>query len=406
MHENMALYIEFQLKKLAHFTSTPGLGVSRLPFTKEAADCAEYIKEIMQEVGLEVHIDGSGGVIGRLEGKGKKIVMCGSHYDSVMYGGEFDGIAGVVCGIAAAKYFHDNNIVPENTIEIIALNDEEGVRFKGGYHTSKALLGIGDIHSMYTVKDINGITLIDAMEEAGYSLEDYLNCKRNLDEIKAFLEVHVEQGPILQNRHVQIGIVDNIVGIRRYITDIHGRTDHAGTTPMNMRIDAMAAAAAIIAQVGDIARRYPGSVATVAYMNTFPNEINTIANRVQFGIDIRSSSEEIIDRISAEFMQLVDRVCRKHGTTFHLNPTLAVEPVDMNKEIGRVIEKSCVENGYKYEHINSGAGHDSLIIGEYIDTAMIFVPSVGGRSHCKEEYSKYTDLEKATNVLIDTMQNI
>lgn len=406
MEESMASYIKIQLKKLAEFTSTPGLGVSRLPFTKEAQECAEYIKLTMEEAGLDVHIDGSGGVIGRLEGKGKKIVMCGSHYDSVMYGGEFDGIAGVVCGIAAAKYFHDNNIVPENTIEIIALNDEEGVRFKGGYHTSKALLGISDIHSMYTVKDTSGKTLIEAMEESGYTLDDYLKCKRNLDEIKAFLEIHIEQGPILQNHHKEIGIVNNIVGIRRYITDINGRTDHAGTTPMNMRIDAMAAAASIIAEVGDIARSHPESVATVAYMSVLPNEINTIPSRVQFSIDIRSSSEENIDAISTEFMKLVDRTCRKHHTTFHLQPTLAVEPVNMNKKIGKIIEQSCIEHGYKYEAINSGAGHDSLIIGEYIDTAMIFVPSVGGRSHCKEEYSKYTDLEKATKVLIDTMQKI
>ncbi len=403
---DMEKYIRYQLERLAEFTSTKGKGVSRLPFTQEALDCADYLRNEMSNIGLNAYIDGSGGVIGRLEGGDEKTVMSGSHYDSVMYGGAFDGIAGVVCAMAAAKKIIESGALIRHCLEVVAFNDEEGVRFKGGYHTSKAMLGIGDIHAMYSVTDKNGITLAEAMEKAGYTMEGYRSAKRDISDIIAFVELHIEQGPILESANKRIGIVKNIVGIRRYIIDIHGRCDHAGTTPMDMRVDAMEVASAIISRVGDISRRYIGSVATVGYISVEPNEINTIAHTVRFSLDIRSADASAIDAIFAEIKDHAETTCRRFHATCAIELTLNVPPLLMDKELRGLIGTACDKRGIPFMDINSGAGHDSLIIGEYIPTAMIFTPSVGGRSHCKEEFTRYSDLALGAEILADTLLSI
>lgn len=403
MINEVARNIEKHLKVLREFTATSGNGVTRFPFTKEAKMAVEYLEDEMKKIGLETRIDESGAIIGRLEGKEKRTIIIGSHYDSVKYGGEFDGIAGVVCGLEVARLLKEKDFTSKYSIEIIGTNDEEGARFKSGFFTSKAMLGQLEVSSLKEFKDADNISIYDAMQEYGLNPEAIQEAKRNLDDIKAFLEIHIEQGPVLETHKKEIGIVDTIVGMQRYMVTIQGRADHAGTTPMDMRIDAVEAATKVISGIGDIARAYENAVATVGSMKVLPNEINTIAQNVTFSIDIRSTKKETVNSIYEKIKKHIENLGTRYGTKYSITNTLHINPVDMKDFLKEKIQESCIKRNYLYEHINSGAGHDSLPMAEFVDTAMIFVPSKNGRSHCVEEFTSYEHLAKATLVVLDTI---
>jgi allantoate deiminase len=406
MINEIAINIEKHLKALRKFTSTSGNGVTRFPFTKEAKMTVIYLEEEMNKLGLKTRVDESGAIVGRLEGKEKRTIIIGSHYDSVKYGGEFDGIAGVVCGLEVARLLKEKDFLSKYSVEIIGTNDEEGARFKSGFFSSKAMLGQLTVSDLEEFKDADNISIYDAMKEYGLNPEAICGAKRNLDDIKAFLEIHIEQGPILEKHGKDIGIVDTIVGMQRYMINIQGRADHAGTTPMDMRIDAVEIAAKIISNVGDIARTYKNAVATVGSVKVLPNEINTIAQNATFSLDIRSTKQESVNSIYEKIKEQIENITSIYNSKYSITNTLCVNPVDMNEGLKEKIEESCIKRNFLYEHINSGAGHDSLPMAEVVDTAMIFVPSKDGRSHCREEFTSYEHLAKATLVALDAITNI
>lgn len=406
MEDSILFNIKNNLENLSKFTCSFQHGVTRFPFTKEATMAVEYLKNEMESIGLKTRIDECGTVIGRLEGKRKQTIIIGSHYDSVENGGAFDGVAGIVCGIEVARMFIENNIIPSYSLEVIGTNDEEGARFGSGFLSSKAMLGELEVEHLKSLKDHNNISIYNAMKDYGLNPDDIYKVKRNLEDIKSFIEMHIEQGPILERNNKTIGIVDTIVGIKRGFVTINAREDHSGTTPMDMRIDGVEIAAKVISKVGDIARKYKDSVATVGYISVLPNAINTIAKQVKFSLDIRSIYTENINNIFDEIMDVVKVETSKFNASYNFESTLFVEPVNMSKYIGDEIEKSCISRGYEYSHINSGAGHDSLPIGRKVDTAMIFVPSKDGRSHCKEEFTDYKCLKNATIVAFDVINKI
>lgn len=394
------------LTNLKEFTSTPGSGVTRLPFTNEAKKACDYLKKEMESIGLETRIDSTGAIIGKLKGEKDESILIGSHYDSVENGGAFDGIAGIVCGIEVVKIFLKQNIKPKYTLEVIGTNDEEGARFKSGFFSSKAMLGELDKNEIDKLHDKNGVTIYEAMKDYGLNPENISDAKRDIENIKAFIEIHIEQGRVLESHEKHIGIVDTIVGMKRGIITVTGREDHAGTTPMNIRFDAVEMASKIISNISDIARKYENSVATVGAINVIPNTINTIAKIVKFSLDIRSTNKNIVDCIFEEIIDISEGVVNKYKGSFSYENTLYVEPVDMNRDIRKYIEDSCNTRKISYEHINSGAGHDSLQIGKKIDTAMIFVPSKDGRSHCSEEFTDYNYLKEATLIAFDAINKI
>lgn len=406
MMEEIKFNIENHLKALSRFNSTISNGVTRFPFTEEAKGAVEYLKNEMDKIGLTTRIDESGAIIGRLEGKEKKTIIIGSHYDSVKNGGEFDGIAGIVCGIEIARILKENHCTPKYSLEVIGTNDEEGARFKSGFFSSKAMLGELSVTDLKNLKDAENISIYEAMQSYGLDPEAINSAARDLEDIKCFLEIHVEQGPVLENHKKDIGIVDTIVGIQRYMVNIQGRADHAGTTPMNMRMDAVEIASKIISNIGDITRRYKDAVATVGSIKVLPGEINTIAENVTFSIDIRSTKQQVLESIYSKIMDLIKETTSSYDSKFKVSNTLSVEPVNMNESLKERIEDSCIKREFSYEHINSGAGHDSLPMANLVDTAMIFVPSKNGRSHCREEFTSYEHLAKATLVALDVVTNI
>ncbi|HEX3030390.1 MAG TPA: M20 family metallo-hydrolase [Clostridia bacterium] len=393
--------IEKMLEELKQFNSTPDNGITRLPFTKEAKDAADYILDKMQKAGLNAFMDESGAVVGRIEGESSKTIIVASHYDTVRNGGAYDGIAGIVCGIQAAELLLKEKQQLKYSLEIIATNDEEGVRFKSGFFTAKALLEGIDISEMKSLEDSEGITLYNAMKNSGLSPEKLSKAKRDTGGILGFLEVHIEQGPILEKYGKDIGIVDSIVGLKRAMVTITGRADHAGTTPMDARQDAMEAAAIIISRLGYIARKYQNAVATVGSIKAFPNEVNIICRQVCFSLDIRAEKDETIINIFGEIEKVILEVTKERNVSYSIEGTLDVKPAVMNAGLIKLAVESCRSKGYSFMHMNSGAGHDSLVAAPKVPAAMIFVPSWNGRSHCEEEYTDSRYLTMAVEVVKD-----
>lgn len=390
------------LEHLKQFTATPGDGCTRLPFTKEARDAVDFLTETMKEAGLTVHEDAAGNVIGVLEGEDTQApcVMMGSHYDSVINGGDFDGIAGVVCGIEVARQLKENGIKPKRNFVVVGFCDEEGMRFGTGYFGSGAMLGNRDVEYCKHYKDTDGISIYDAMKGYGLDPEKIQDAKWPEGSIGQFLEAHIEQGPVLDAENIELGLVDCIVGIQRYMVTVHGRADHAGTTPMDMRLDAVDAATKVISKIADWAReKADGTVATTGYINTVPGGMNIVAEKVEFTVDIRSSKNENINDIANRIRAALDREVKAMGGSYEIDTKLVITPVALSEEMLQIMEDDCKERGYSYKRMPSGAGHDALEIGQVIPTVMLFVPSKEGRSHCPVEFTKYSDFAKATVIM-------
>lgn len=397
--------LEKHISETKKITATPNKGITRLPFTLESKRCVHYLEDQMKQLGMSVSEDASGAVIGVLPGQSEERFMIGSHYDSVEHGGAYDGMAGVLCGIEIAAYYIRNNIIPPYTLEIAGLNDEEGARFGGGYLSSKAFLGKWSTNDLKQYVDKNGFSYYDAMKLYGLEPEHMIRAQRPLNRWKGYLEIHVEQGPILENEKKEIGIIETIVAIKRYYITITGKADHAGTQPMNTRSDAVMAAMELIHQMHQFVLDHKAMVGTVGEIHVYPNEINIVPEEITFSIDVRSENEEWLEQC-IENMEEGIKTLESRGFQCKMKPTLINSATRMKHEWVELLKQSADELGFSNMLINSGAGHDAAIIGKAVDSAMLFVPSVGGRSHIPEEYSSERDLAKAVLIAIDFMDRI
>lgn len=393
------------IETLASFNATPENGVTRLSFTKEDKMAREYIREQMKSAGLKVWEDGYSNLFGRREGKDPDapVIMIGSHFDSVINGGAFDGAAGLVAALEVLRVFEEKNIETYYPIEVVAMNDEEGVRFGTGVSNSRAMVGLMDEEELDRVMDRDGVSLRKAMENFGIT-PDLKNAKRPEGSIKAFIELHIEQGPILEDNNKDIGLVETIVGLDRYDVKIKGKSGHAGTTPMNNRQDALVVASKLILSVNRIAREVgDGTVGTVGEIQVSPNASNVIPGHVEFSVDVRSTKEENIKRVYDEFLKEIDNIKEEEDIDIEITKSLYVPPVNMSEEIIDTMEKISNRLGYKYMRMNSGAGHDAMNMAKIAETSMIFVPSKNGLSHHPDEWTDYEDLKKGIEVMLNTV---
>ena len=392
------------LEHLKQFTATPGNGCTRLPFTKEAREAVNYLRQLMEEAGLEVTEDAAGNVIGTLKGENpdEPCVMMGSHYDSVVNGGDYDGIAGVICAIEVARLLKEEGITPKRNFVAVGFCDEEGMRFGTGYFGSGAMLGHRDVEYTKNFADTDGITIYEAMKGYGLDPEKIGEAAWKEGSIGHFLEAHIEQGPVLDAEGTELGLVEGIVGIQRYMVTVHGRADHAGTTPMDMRMDAVDAATKVISKIADWAReKADGTVSTVGYINTVPGGMNIVAEKVEFTVDIRSMNNDNINDITNRIRKALDKEVAEFGGSYEMDNKLTITPVHLSEEMLDIMEEDCKAKGYSYRRMPSGAGHDSLEIGQSIPTVMIFTPSKDGRSHCPVEFTKYSEFAQAATIMKD-----
>lgn len=393
--------IEKQINDLSEFTSTPGEGTTRLTYSKEDLLTRNYIKNKMMEYGLTVKEDGFGNIFGKLDGtlKDAPSVLLGSHFDSVPNGGAYDGPAGVIVALEVADLFAENQLTPKYPLEIVALIEEEGARFGGGLMGSRGIVGTLSEESFKNLKDKDGITTIEAMSKIG--LDFTLPKRRNPNSIKAFLELHIEQGPILEEKNIPIGVVEAIVGLTQFEVTIEGKAGHAGTTPMDRRTDALVAAAQIISQLPSFAiEEGEGTVITTGRLDVLPNGANVIPNKVVFSVDIRSSKEEHINNVIRRMKELIEsyQVQGIHTTAEQL---LYMPPKILSNEIKDLLKDKSSDLEIPYCSIDSGAGHDAMVFSDVTDVGMLFVPSKAGLSHCPEEWSDARHLANGVQIFYE-----
>lgn len=396
--------IKRDIDRLSEFSSSQESGVTRLSFTPEMKEARNYLIKEMEKYNLKIWEDGYSNIFARREGEDKtlKPIMIGSHYDSVINAGKFDGIAGLVAALEVIRLLEENNISTSHPIELVAMNDEEGVRFGTGISNSRAMAGLITKEELNKQKDKDGISLYQAMKDYGVdvNLEDAIREKGSL---KAFIELHIEQGPVLEENSKTIGLVETIVGLDRYEITFIGKAGHAGTTPMLARRDALPAASKFILDIKEEAiKEAKACVATVGEISLSPNASNVIPERVKISLDMRAPSEESIFSLRKS----VDRICeeiRETGIEVLVEKSLYIPPVDMNKELVDLLEDESKKLNLGAMRMISGAGHDAMIMASLAPTAMIFVPSRDGLSHHPDEWTDYEDLEAGTRLLLETV---
>ncbi|MFB4474712.1 Zn-dependent hydrolase [Oceanobacillus caeni] len=391
---------------MSQYTATPNEGMTRYSYSPEDVKTRKYIKEKMAEYGLTVREDGLGNIFGKLEGKKEfaPSVLIGSHFDSVPHGGNYDGPAGVIAGLEVAALFQEHNIKPTYPLEVIAMIEEEGSRFGGGLMGSRGINGLIGEEDFHTIRDKDGISVIEAMQEAG--LDPTLPKHRDPKTMKAFLELHIEQGPILEEENISIGVVDTIVGLTQFEVTIEGKAGHAGTTPMDRRSDALITAATIVSQLPKLAKAEGnGTVITTGQFAVYPNGSNVISDKVIFSIDLRSGEEASIQRVMEKVKALIESY-QKDGIKTSIEQQLYIQPKELSKEVRSSLKESTGKLGISSIPMLSGAGHDAMVFSDYTEAGMIFIPSKDGLSHCPEEWSDLEHLAQGVDVLFETAKRL
>ncbi|MDW7667954.1 MAG: Zn-dependent hydrolase [Bacillota bacterium] len=402
--------IKNDIENLSKFNATPGKGLTRFSFTKEDGQVREYLKAELRKLDVEIYEDEAATLFAKRKGTDDELppIMIGSHFDSVKNGGNFDGPAGVIMALEILRTLEENKIKTKYPIEFVAMIEEEGGRFGAGVFASRAMAGMVSYEELVRNKDAEGVSMAEAMEDFGFDPKKIGDAKRKPEDIKAFIEIHIEQGPLLESKNKDVGIVDYIVGINHINVLIKGRPDHAGTTPMDMRADAMDTAAKVIGNIGIYAiEEKNGTVATVGSLKVKPGATNIVAGNVEFTVDLRSKDYESIKRVKSKIVNDLEELTKDNdGLSFETVQMLDIKPVEMSKEILSLFEKNSNKNNFSYETMISGAGHDAMVMGNITDVGLIFVPSKDGRSHCPEEWTDYEDLQKGIELIYHTVVDL
>ncbi|KJL05240.1 MULTISPECIES: Zn-dependent hydrolase [Priestia] len=389
------------LERFADYGRTPNNGVTRLALSEEDRLARDYFCSCCRDLGMDIKIDDLGCIYATLEGlEDKPPIVIGSHMDSVKKGGRFDGILGVVAGLELVRTLVEHNIKPKVPIMIVNFTNEEGARFEPSMMASGILSGKFQKDVMMKKTDVDGVTFEQALQSCGYEGDT----SNRLTEASAFVELHIEQGPILEREAKSIGVVECVLGMVCYEIEITGESDHAGTTPMDMRKDALFATNNLIAEARhELGRLDSNLVYTMGRMNVLPNIHTVIPNKVIFSLEARHTDEDVIASVEKIIQSLPDQVELLEGCEVRVTKLWGRDTVWFDKTVCDEVEESVRSLGYSYKRMVSGAGHDAQFLASYIPTAMIFIPSVNGKSHCEEEFTPWEECEKGVNVLLETV---
>jgi allantoate deiminase len=391
-----------RIERLAQIGKISDTGVCRLALSPEDREAVEVVRGWMEEAGMTVRLDGFGNLIGRLPGRNPEApaVMLGSHIDTQPYAGRFDGIIGVVGAIEVVQTFADRGVVPEVSVEVASFCDEEGCRFNKGLFGARGILGRLEDGELERT-DKNGVTRREALLEFGGDPERFEESQYVPGQVSAFLELHIEQGPVLESLDRPIGIVTGISGPLWWTVDLHGFAGHAGSVPMGLRRDALVGASKIVLGLQALATSEPGAptVGTVGSMRIFPDSRNIIPEHVQFTIDLRDIALSRRDRLEKQLRSLIDSVAEEHGLHVEIREDTNSEPRYCAPRILDTIRAAADEMGLNAPELMSGPFHDSLAMSYYCDYGMIFVRCKDGISHNPKEFSSQEDIALGTELL-------
>lgn len=396
-----ATRMEQRITELSKFGANPVGGVSRVAFSPADIAGREYIQRLMRDAGLKVRIDTGGNIIGRREGAvpGLPPIMTGSHIDSVPGGGNYDGDVGVIGAIEVAQLLQEHGTRLRHPLEVVVFADEEG-----GLVGSLVMTGRLEPSALDVVSH-SGKTIRDGIRAIGGDPDRLEQAQRKPGDLKAFIELHIEQGAILDEANVDIGVVEGIVGIRWWDVTIEGMANHAGTTPMNRRRDAMLSASELALAINKVATSMPGrQVATVGRIRAEPGAPNVIPGKVVMSLEIRDlearKMQQVFDAVQAEASRIA--TARETPIAF-AEIKVSSEPAPTDERMRSLIAQAAESLGLSYRLMPSGAGHDAQDMTHIAPTGMIFVPSVGGISHAPREFTKPQDMANGANVLLKTV---
>lgn len=384
-------------------------GTCRPTMTSLEKEAFELAGSWMKDAGMNVHIDNFGNLIGILEGANPSlpVLMMGSHLDSQPYGGRFDGVAGVLCAIEVVKTLSENDIQPERSIHIISFADEEGWRFNKGLFGSKGILGKLEPEDLERT-DKDGISRRQALVDFGCDPAKCMEATYHPGSIHCFLELHIEQGPVLDISNKPIGVVSGISGPLWLTLHLKGMAGHTGSVPMHLRKDALLGAAKITVALNEIVTQVPGAptVGTVATMEVFPASRNIIAEEVKMTIDLRDIDLERRHQYEKQLREKIDQICNNHSLTYTITEDTNNEPRYCADWIKKIIHSVCDELELDAPELMSGPFHDAMVLSYACDYGMIFIRCKDGISHNPLEYSSYEDLSIGASVLLGTVTQI
>lgn len=394
-----------RIEELSQIGKIGETGVCRLALSKEDRQAVEIVKGWMEEAGLCTRIDNFGNLIGRMEGKNPdaRILMIGSHIDSQPYGGRFDGVIGVLGGIEIIQTMIEHNIIPECSIEVVAFCDEEGCRFNKGLFGVRGILGRLEPGELERT-DKDGVTRKQALLEFGCDPAQFTDSQYPEESIKSFLELHIEQGPILDSLDQSIGIVTGISGPLWLTVEMKGFAGHAGSVPMHMRKDALLGAAEVITALNEIVTQDPDAltVGTVGHIDVFPDSRNIIPEHVKFTVDLRDIDINRRNKSESQLRKVIEEVAHENGLTYTITEDTNSDPRYCSETIKDIMREESKAMGFNPTELMSGPFHDSLAMSYVCDYGMIFVRCKDGISHNPKEFSSYEDISLGTELLYRT----
>ncbi|MFQ6046542.1 MAG: Zn-dependent hydrolase [Gemmatimonadales bacterium] len=389
------------MREQAEFGKTAAGGVSRLAYSKEDLAVRAYVMDQMRQAGLQVTIDAGGNILGRRDGTDESLppILFGSHVDSVPDGGAYDGNVGSFSALEVAWTISERGIATRHPIEVVVFQNEEG-----GLYGSEAMAGSITPEELAGVS-LSGKTIAEGIEILGGDPTNLEAARRGKGDIAAYLELHIEQGGLLEAAGIQIGVVEGIVGISQWDVTVEGFANHAGTTPMDQRKDALLAAARFIQAVNRVVTGVPGrQVGTVGQIEVWPGAPNVIPGRVELSLELRDLDRSKIAALYETIHAEGERIAQASGTRFaFVDRRLGIVPQPTDETVRRVIDRAADELGLSHQRMPSGAGHDAQSLAPIAPIGMIFIPSAGGISHSPREFSRPEDIVNGANVLLNAV---
>ncbi|MEN1968710.1 Zn-dependent hydrolase [Lentibacillus sp. N15] len=392
------------IEEFADFGRTENNGVTRLALSDIDIKVRKHFQAECEKLGMTVAYDDMANMYATLPGldNDKPPVVVGSHLDSVKKGGRFDGVLGVLTGLEVVRTMVDQGIKPQVPVVVANITNEEGARFEPAMMCSGVISGKFDKAIMLQSTDEDGVTFGEALKNSGFKGDQ----ENRLKDAAAFLELHIEQGPVLESESLQIGVVEGVVGMVNYEIEVTGDSDHAGTTPMPMRKDALFATNNLITEIREKMNKLDDKlVYTIGRMNVSPNIHTVILNKVVFTLEARHQDAKTIRQVE-EIIQGLPDSAGKEKCEVKLTKQWDRDTVWFDEKIVNTVEQSAQNIGYSYKRMVSGAGHDAQFIATYIPTAMIFVPSINGKSHAEDELTPWEDCENGVNVMLQTVLDL
>lgn len=387
-----------QCEALAQFSQNED-NMDRRFLTKEHQQANAQTAIWMQEAGMTTWQDEAGNQCGRYacDNENAPTLLFGSHLDTVPNGGKYDGILGVLTPIALVKHLNESNITLPFHIEVVGFGDEEGTRFGTTLIGSRAISGNWGDH-WHTLTDADDVSLPQAMSEFGLDYDKAILANRANDNLLAFIEIHIEQGPVLEQENLPVGIVSSIAGAKRFQITLQGKAGHAGTVPMHLRQDAIVAFSHMSIAINEIAKKH-GIVATVGFVENAPNAVNVIPSRTQFSLDIRAEQDATRDAALAEIETTLDELAKNHRVSLQWHQTHSAPAVACDDKLQALLSQAVEESGIKPLTLFSGAGHDAMEIANICPMAMLFVRCKEGISHHPDEAIQVGDVAESLAVL-------